>query len=106
MYAQHASLSEGTREEGDRKLPQQVADVQEHLEGFLTIAGPRGNAVLTSIPSDGACKVCVNCAGQAVVSKSFLRHAPGAEIFCGQHATRSHDPDECVKCRLFGILKP
>jgi hypothetical protein len=105
-HVRRASLSEETHAECYRRSLPRVADAREHLECFLATMRARGNTVLTSISPNGACKVRVNCTSQAVVSKSLFGHAPRAEILCGQHATRRHNPDKCVECRLFAILQP
>lgn len=60
----------------------------------------------TCVTTDGTCEVRVNRSGKTVVSKGIPRYTTRTEIFRREHATRCHDTDKSVKCRLFRILYP
>ena len=59
---------------------------------------------LACITSDRTGKVCVYRARESIVAKSIPADAPRAKVLGGEHAPRSHDPDEGVERGLVWVL--
>lgn len=56
------------------------------------------------VSTNRAREMCIDVRSETIMSEGVFADAAGAEVFCWQHASGSHDSHERVEVRILRVL--